>query len=114
MGNSIYDEYRFLMDTSNKAPNGLVFESGMIVASRYEIRERLGAGGMGMVYLAKDKDLDGETIALKLLLPHLALDETAFRRFRNEVLVARTLTHPNIVRTHDIGKTEVGYSYISM
>lgn len=102
------------MDTGNKAPSGLVLESGMIVASRYEIQERLGAGGMGMVYLAKDKDLDGETIALKLLLPHLALDETAFRRFRNEVLVARTLTHPNIVRTHDIGKTEVGYSYISM
>lgn len=103
------------MDNQDKfGPAGLVLSAGMVVANRYEIQERLGAGGMGMVYLARDKELDGETVALKILLPHLALDENMFRRFRNEVLVARTLTHPNIVRTHDIGKAEAGYYYISM
>src|SRR5262245_50193339 len=69
---------------------------------------------MGMVFRATDRELDGEVVAIKLLLPHLAQDENVFRRFRNEVLVARSLTHPNIVRTHDIGKTPQNYSYISM
>jgi serine/threonine protein kinase len=48
------------------------------------------------------------------LLPHLASDEQIFKRFLNEVLVARSLSHPNIVRLHDIGKAEAGYYYISM
>ncbi len=101
------------MDIEAKSVSGLIFEPGTVIAGRYEIHERLGAGGVGMVYRALDRDLD-EMIALKLLLPHLAQDENVFRRFRNEVLVARALSHPNIVRTHDMGRAEAGYSYISM
>jgi len=101
------------MDAEAKTITGLNFEPGSIIAHRYEICERLGAGGVGMVYRAIDRDLD-EVIALKLLLPHLAQDENVYRRFRNEVLVARSLSHPNIVRTHDMGRAEGGYSYISM
>jgi len=102
------------MDSETKTVLGLVVAPGVVIANRYEVCERLGAGGVGMVYRAIDRELDGEIVALKLLLPHLAQDETVFRRFRNEVLVARTLSHPNIVRTHDMGRAEAGYSYISM
>ena len=94
--------------------SGFNVAPGDIVAGRYELQSRLGQGGMGQVFRAIDRELDGEIVAIKLLLPHLAQDENVFRRFRNEVLVARSLTHPNIVRTHDIGKTPEGYSYISM
>ncbi len=94
--------------------SGFNVAPGDVVAGRYELHERLGAGGMGMVFRATDRELDGEVVALKLLLPHLVHDENVFRRFRNEVLVARALTHPNIVRTHDMGKAGDGYSYISM
>jgi serine/threonine protein kinase len=69
---------------------------------------------MGMVYRVIDRELNDETVALKLLHPHLAEDEDVFRRFRNEVLVARSLSHPHIVRTHDIGRDENSVSYISM
>jgi serine/threonine-protein kinase len=98
--------------TSSKSAADL--RSGEVIAGRFEICERLGTGGMGLVYRAIDRDLNDEVIALKLLHSHLASDETIFRRFRNEVLVARSLSHPNIVRTHDIGKAEDGFSYISM
>ncbi|MFN8389665.1 MAG: protein kinase [Bdellovibrionota bacterium] len=102
------------MDAETKTITGLILEPGVVIAQRFEICERLGAGGVGMVYRAIDRELDNEVVALKLLLPHLSQDENVFRRFRNEVLVARTLSHPNIVRTHDMGKAEGGYSYISM
>ena len=88
-------------------------QPGMFIAGRYKIAQRLGSGGMGIVFKAVDQELD-DTVAIKLLHPHLAQDETVYRRFRNEVLVARALTHPNIVRTHDMGRADGGYSYISM
>ncbi|MCB0346841.1 MAG: protein kinase [Bdellovibrionales bacterium] len=87
---------------------------GSIVANRYEVVEQIGAGGMGLVYKVIDKHLNDEVVALKLLHPHLAQDEEVFARFRNEVLVARSLSHPNIVRIHDMGTAAQGFSYISM
>ena len=93
--------------------SNLDLKPGTLIAGRFKICSRIGSGGMGMVYKAVDEEL-GDDVALKLLHPHLAQDETVFRRFRNEVLVARSLSHPNIVRTHDIGKAEGGFSYISM
>jgi serine/threonine protein kinase len=89
-------------------------ESGSVIAGRFEVVKRIGAGGMGMVFKAVDRELNNDVVALKLLLPHLAQDEQVFKRFLNEVLVARSLSHPNIVRIHDIGKAEEGYYYISM
>lgn len=89
-------------------------EPGSVIAGRYEVVKRIGAGGMGMVFQAIDRELNNAVVALKLLLPHLASDEQIFKRFLNEVLVARALSHPNIVRLHDIGKVEGGYYYISM
>ena len=66
-----------------------------------------------MVFRCHDLILD-DTVAIKLLLPHLAADQSVYKRFRNEVLVARTLTHHNIVRIHDLTQVEEGYYCLSM
>ncbi len=76
-----------------------LLHSGELVAGRYEICETLGAGGMGWVFRATDRRLNDQSVALKFLYPHLVSDELAFSRFRNEVLVARKLIHPSIIRT---------------
>ena len=78
-------------------------EPGTTVESRFLIRRRLGAGAMGAVYLAKDLDLD-EDVALKVLPPSTFHDETAVKRFMNEVRIARRISHRNVVRTHDVGR----------
>ncbi len=76
-----------------------------LIGGRYEVLEKLGAGGMGWVVSARDHQFDGQMVALKFLYPHLLHNESSFGRFRNEVLVARKLSHPNIVRTYNIGLT---------
>lgn len=102
------------METQTKSLTMLSIEPGSIIARRYEVCDKLGSGGMGVVYRVIDRELNDEVVALKLLHPHLAQDEEVFARFRNEVLVARALSHPNIVRIHDMGRAEQGFSYISM
>lgn len=91
-----------------------LFKSGVLIAGRYEVVRTLGFGGMGTVVQVVDHMLDGETGALKVLFPHLAEDEVQFARFRNEVILARRLSHPHIVRTYDFGSSSGGYYYISM
>jgi serine/threonine-protein kinase len=73
-----------------------------VVAGRYEILGLLGAGGMGRVYRAKDRELS-ETVALKMLHPDIASDDVV-ERFRQEVRLARRVTHKNVARTFDIGQ----------
>jgi serine/threonine protein kinase len=90
------------------------FQVGATIGKRYEIVSHLGSGAMGLVLKVRDRALDNDILALKILYPHLLQDETLFQRFMNEVVIARKLTHPNIVRTHDIGRDERGYYYISM
>ncbi len=102
------------MESFTKSITVLNVDPGSLIAQRYEVQARIGSGGMGMVFRVVDRELNGEVVALKLLHPHLAQDENVFKRFLNEVLVARTLSHPNIIRIHDIGKAEGGFYYISM
>ena len=94
------------------------FKEGDLVANRYLVKKPLGIGGMGVVFEVEDSELNHEVVALKVIHSHLASNETIYKRIRNEVLVARSLTHPNIVRTHDIGRIEVStgkiISYITM
>ncbi len=71
----------------------------------YRLVSRIGAGGMGEVYLARDEKLD-RPVALKLLAPHLATDAERLRRFRQEAHAASSLNHPNILVIHDFGELD--------
>ena len=77
---------------------------GEVLADRYEIVRRLGDGGMGVVYAAKDR-LREEEVALKVMRKHLISDPAARERFVNEARVASSLSHPGIVRVFDIHQT---------
>ena len=72
---------------------------------RYEIRSRLGAGGMGEVYLALDKELN-RNVALKVLTTELASDPRFVHRFTQEAKAASALNHPNIITIHEVGQSE--------
>jgi eukaryotic-like serine/threonine-protein kinase len=76
----------------------------------YELVARLGAGGMGEVWRARDPRL-GRDVALKLLPPELARDPEALRRFDVEARAASALDHPNIMAVHDVGEA-AGTSYV--
>jgi len=91
-----------------------LFNPGAIISNRFEVVSTLGRGGVGTVAKVIDRHLDNEVCALKILFPHLANDATQFARFRNEVLVSRRLSHPNIVRVYDFGMSAEGYYYITM
>jgi len=85
-----------------------------VIASRYELGERLGYGGMSTVQLALDRRLERQ-VAVKLLAEHLADDSQFISRFRREALSAARLVHPNIVQVFDFGLDEAsGRHYIVM
>ena len=78
--------------------------SGHVIGS-YQLMSRLGAGGMGEVYLAHDMKLD-RRVALKVLSPELAADRDRLRRFHQEARAASSLNHPHIIVVHDFGELD--------
>ncbi len=76
-------------------------ETGQILAGRFRVEQLLGMGAMGMVYVAEDLEL-GQRVAIKLLRPEIASQADAIARFRQEILLARQVTSPRVVRIHDL------------
>jgi serine/threonine-protein kinase len=93
------------------APEEGRFPVGTVLAGRYRILGLLGKGGMGEVYKAFDLILN-QTVALKFLNP-AHISEAALIRFRNEVRIARQVSHPNVCRVYDLGMVE-GLHFLSM
>jgi eukaryotic-like serine/threonine-protein kinase len=88
------------------------FESGSIIGERYEILAILGQGGMGTVYKAHDNELD-RLVALKVIRPELTTDPEMLRRFKQELILARQVTHRNVIRIFDLGQAG-GVKFITM
>ena len=89
-----------------------LLERGKLFASRYEVIEELGRGGMGSVYRVEDKKVS-EEIALKLINPEIAQDRKIIDRFSHELKVARQISHRNVCRMYDFGEAE-GSHFITM
>ena len=82
-------------------------------SGRYTLLRQLGRGGMGVVWLARDGELD-EDVALKLLPEEMAADPVALNELKRETSKSRRLSHPNIVRTHDLAQMPNEPPFISM
>lgn len=87
-------------------------QAGIVFGGRYEILSQLGAGGMGVVYKARDLELD-DVVALKMLRGAGLMDAESLERLKIEIKLARKITHPNVLRTFDFGEVD-GRPYISM
>ncbi len=86
---------------------------GRTISGRFEILSRIGAGGMGIVYRARQIGID-RTVAVKMLLRELAGDEKVVKRFKIEALAVSRLNHPNTIRIFDFGQAEDATLYFAM
>jgi serine/threonine-protein kinase len=93
-------------------PSGEFLELQAALAGEYSLHREIGRGGMGIVYLARDVQLDRD-VAIKVLPAHLARLETARERFVQEARTAAGLSHPNIVPIHRVGEAE-GFVFFVM
>jgi Protein kinase domain len=87
-------------------------QPGTVLAGRYEILRMLGEGGMGAVYKAQDRELD-RVVAIKVIRPELASNPAIIQRFKQGLILARQVTHRNVIRIYDLGEAE-GMKFITM
>src|SRR5229473_7775796 len=87
-------------------------QPGTVLGNRYEILQLLGQGGMGAVYQARDRELD-RLVALKVIRPELAGRPEILQRFKQELILARQVTHRNVIRIFDLGEAG-GIKFITM
>src|SRR5271156_6766003 len=98
--------------TGGLAASGTSLAPGTILGTRYEILQLLGQGGMGAVYKARDRELD-RFLALKVIRPELAVHPDILHRFKQELILARQVTHKNVIRIFDLGEAD-GIKFITM
>jgi Protein kinase domain len=109
-GEDAETETMFAASSASSVEEGR-FPAGTVLAGRYRVLGLIGHGGMGEVYRAYDLILN-QAVALKFL-GRANMDEAALARFRNEVRIARQVSHPNVCRAYDIGFIE-GFHFLSM
>ncbi len=95
-----------------RSASGATLFPGAKLAGRYEILKMLGEGGMGTVYKAKDTELD-RLVALKVIRPEYANHPETIRRFKQELILARQITHRNVIRIFDLGIAD-SFKFITM
>ena len=89
-----------------------IFHEGDVLGGRYEIQKLLGMGGMGAVYKARDMEVE-RMVGLKVIRPDLAGNPAILARFKQELVLARQVTHRNIVRIYDLNEAD-GVKFITM
>ncbi len=89
-----------------------IFQPGQVVADRFEILSLAGTGGMGAVYRVRDRRL-GEVVALKTLRDGAWKDRERIERLKQEIKIARAISHPHVLRVYDLGEAD-GVPFISM
>lgn len=106
---------RRLSQAEKPSPPGLLDSliPGSTIAERYTIDSLIGRGSMGVIYKARQRGLERD-VAVKILHPHLVLDQEAQGRFQQEAQTASNLAHPNIIALHDFGTTPGGLPYMVM
>ncbi|HKW97150.1 MAG TPA: protein kinase [Bryobacteraceae bacterium] len=97
-----------MAETDTAAP----LQPGDVLGERYEILKALGEGGMGTVYKARDRELD-RLLALKVIRSELAGRQDVLKRFKQELILARQVTHKNVIRIFDLGMAD-GRKFITM
>ncbi len=102
------------MVTDEKPIKAEKFPVGKIIDSRYKVLGYLGHGAMGLVLKCADLSLENELCVLKILLHNAEVENTAFARFKREVVLSRRLSHPYIVKIYDFGQADEDTYYISM
>lgn len=102
---------RSMPESAVLAPEPGVLPAGSVLGGRFVILSWIGSGGMGVVYKARDRQLN-EVVALKTLRPELS-DPEALESLKSELRIARRITHRNVLRTHDFGEAN-GVPFISM
>src|SRR6516165_9567448 len=112
-------EGRWRRDPSSGVPNQVfaaigatLLEVGTVLGGRYQIQQLLGMGGMGAVYKAHDIEV-ARTVGLKVIRPDLAGNPAILARFKQELVLARQVTHRNIIRIYDLNEAE-GVKFITM
>ena len=108
-----YDSDLWLAKTQVSEVKAAGFAEGDVIAGRYRVVRELGQGGMGLVYLVEDIELGDQKVALKMIQPQLVAHSEAQKRFAQEVMVSQRLTDTNIVRVHDLKRSE-GLRFFTM